>query len=190
MSLANAKQRFGNCLANLNELLEQNILKVDDNENVVINFLDEQMKDFTDISMKRASAGTLGGIAKAKQMPSKCQANANISEQSIAEGKGDTSLMSDYEFIISNYHTLCPKMSKVEKLTDKREGFINARYGEYGMEKITQVLRMAGESNFLNGVNDRAWKADIEWLMRPENFVKVMEGKYKNKEPKEVKLAV
>lgn len=88
----------------------------------------------------------------------------------------------DYDFIISNYHTLCQNMAKVEKLTQKRKGFVNARFGEFGMEKITEVLRKAGESKFLNGSNDRAWKADFEWIMRPENFVKIMEGKYMNKD--------
>lgn len=83
-----------------------------------------------------------------------------------------------YGLILENYHSLCPKMSKVEKLTERRRGFVNARYGEYGMDGITKVLRLAGGSEFLNGVNDRAWKADFEWLMRPENFVKVLEGKY------------
>jgi len=74
-------------------------------------------------------------------------------------------------------------MPKVEKLTDKRKGYVNARYAEYGIEKITTVLRIAGSSDFLNGKNDRVWKADFEWLMRPENFVKVLEGKYGSIQP-------
>lgn len=94
------------------------------------------------------------------------------------ENVNDIDTKIEYGLILENYHSLCPKMPKVEKLTDKRKGFVNARYGEFGMEKITKVLRMAGESDFLNGKNDKLWKADFEWLMRPENFVKVLEGKY------------
>ena len=48
-------------------------------------------------------------------------------------------------------------------------------------EKITTVLRTAGESEFLNGHNEKVWKADFEWLMRPNNFIKVLEGKYHNR---------
>lgn len=95
-------------------------------------------------------------------------------------GNGNDTVI-DYDLIVSLYHDLCPKMSKVEKLTDTRKGFINARFAEFGLSKITEVLRFAGESDFLNGINDRAWKADFEWLMRPENFIKVLEGKYQNK---------
>ncbi len=88
----------------------------------------------------------------------------------------------NYDAIIKLYHDLCPKMNKVQVVNDQRKGFINARYAEFGMEKVTEVLRRAGESDFLNGINDKGWKADFEWLMRPTNFVKVLEGKYNNQQ--------
>ncbi len=93
--------------------------------------------------------------------------------------KGDTKGV-DFQFVVDNYHMLCPKMNKVEVINDFREGLINARVGEYGMETVIKILRIAGESNFLNGKNDKAWKADFEWIMRPTNFLKILEGKYKN----------
>ena len=89
----------------------------------------------------------------------------------------------DYDNIIELYHELCPKMSKVIKLGDQRKGYIHARFSEYGLSKITEVLKLAGESDFLNGVNSKAWKADFEWVMRPNNFIKILEGKYQNKQP-------
>lgn len=87
----------------------------------------------------------------------------------------------DYEGIVALYHNLCPYMPKVLKLQGERKGFVNARVKEYGTEKLTEVLRKAGQSDFLNGKNDRAWKADFEWIMRPENFLKILEGKYSNR---------
>lgn len=86
----------------------------------------------------------------------------------------------NYQFIVDNYHHLCPKMNKVAVINKLREGYINARIGEYGQQKVIEILRLAGESDFLNGKNDRAWKADLEWIMRPTNFIKIMEGKYSN----------
>lgn len=91
LSLANAKQRFSKCLANINELLEQKILKIDSNENIIINFLDEQMNEFVNVSEKRAIAGAKGGLAKAKQMLSKRLAKSSniekIREEKIREDK-------------------------------------------------------------------------------------------------------
>jgi hypothetical protein len=95
-------------------------------------------------------------------------------------GSGTVTVI-DYELVLENYHSLCPKMSKVIELNATRKGFINARHAEFGLEKITEVLRLSGESDFLNGVNDRAWKADFEWIMRPTNFLKILEGKYNNR---------
>jgi len=79
ISLAIAKQRFNKCLDELNQLLEFDIIKVDENDYININFLDEQMETFISISSKRAESGRKG--AKAKQLPSKSKASANIEEK-------------------------------------------------------------------------------------------------------------
>lgn len=111
----------------------------------------------------------------------------DIKEDKVNNTPPTPSLKIDYQFIIDNYHTLCPLMGKVIRLNDFRKGLINARIGEYGLEKVISVLRMAGESDFLNGRNDKAWKADFEWIFRPQNFLKIYEGKYQNKK---IRLAV
>jgi hypothetical protein len=108
---------------------------------------------------------------------------SKVKESKVKESKEDEppqKTIIDYQFIVDNYHTMCPKMNKVEVINDTRKGYMNARVGEFGIEKVISVIRMAGESDFLNGNNDKAWKADFEWIMRPTNFIKVMEGKYKN----------
>jgi uncharacterized protein YdaU (DUF1376 family) len=131
------------------------------------------IKDNT-ISLVRADAGKKGGLktqfAKAKE-EAKLQANT--------ENENENENEIDYGFVVENYHSLCPKLNKVAVVNDLRKGFINARVTEFGMDKVITVLRMAGESEFLNGKNDKAWKADFEWIMRPQNFIKVMEEKYK-----------
>lgn len=80
MSLANAKQRFNKHKANITELLEFGIIKTDENENVIINFLDKQMNEFVDVAEKRALAGAKGGKAKAKQLLSKTKAKHSNKE--------------------------------------------------------------------------------------------------------------
>lgn len=101
--------------------------------------------------------------------------------ENLPENEDENIIDIDYGFIVNLYHDLCPKMSKVIALNEKRRGYINARHTEYGLDKICEVLRKAGESDFLNGKNDRVFKADFEWLMRPENFLKVLEGRYDNR---------
>ena len=110
----------------------------------------------------------------------------NPSEPKKADSDNDSDndndkIIIDYNFIVDTYHSLCPKMKKVMVINDTRKGYMNARVDEFGLDKVISVLRMAGESNFLNGQSDDAWQADFEWILKPTNFVKVMEGKYENK---------
>jgi len=78
ISLANAQQRFSNHVTSLEELLSKEIFKVNSDNKIIIEFLDEQMQKFSDISAKRSKSGSMRAQANAKQMQSKCKANANI----------------------------------------------------------------------------------------------------------------
>ena len=76
MSVANAKQRLSNCLNNFDTLLNNEIVTVDDEDNIHIEFLDEQFDKVSSISRKRSKSGRLGGTASAKQVLSKPKASA------------------------------------------------------------------------------------------------------------------
>lgn len=81
ISLANAKQRFSNHLAAFEELLNCDVVKVSDNDQIIINFLDEQMNEFINVSGKRAKAGSAGGKAKAKQLLNFALANPSYKDK-------------------------------------------------------------------------------------------------------------
>ena len=57
MSLTNVQQRFNKYETELQELLNNDVLSIDEDDNLAINFLDEQMSEFTEISKKRSDAG-------------------------------------------------------------------------------------------------------------------------------------
>lgn len=83
--------------------------------------------------------------------------------------------------VVQAYHDKCPSLAKIVKVTDARRKAINARLGEYTMEQIQQAFEMAEASDFLKGKNDREWAATFDWLMKPGNLAKVLEGNYVNK---------
>jgi hypothetical protein len=151
-------------MGGLTELLNEGVL-----QNGGDKLSQKRMIKDNEISLVRSDAGKKGYLAKAKG-EAKPQANA----------ENENVIVIDYENIVENYHSMCPKLNKVVVVNDLRKGFINARIGEFGIEKVINVIRLAGESDFLNGKNDKAWKADFEWILRPTNFIKIMEGKYKN----------
>ena len=86
-----------------------------------------------------------------------------------------------YEKIIDLFHSLCPSFPKVMKLTESRKKTIKARYNEYGFESFETLFSKAESSDFLKGINSTGWKANFDWLINPNNMVKVLEDTYKNK---------
>ncbi len=67
---------------------------------------------------------------------------------------------------------------RVQRITERRKGYIESRCREYGKEAIMKVIQLAAKSDFLNGKNNRNWKADFDWIFLPNNFPKIFEGNY------------
>ena len=63
----------------------------------------------------------------------------------------------------------------------KRAAFVRARLKEHGKEALAEVVKKAAASDFLNGGGSRGFVADFEWLFRPNNFPRVLEGTYDNR---------
>ena len=68
----------------------------------------------------------------------------------------------------------------ISRMTVRRKGLLRARAREFGKEALQSVVDKAADSNFLNGKNNKGWVADFDWIMRPNNFPKVLEGNYDN----------
>lgn len=81
----------------------------------------------------------------------------------------------DYSALIKVFHELCPRLPKVVSLTDKRKRTIRARIKEHGKQSVKDVLSKLGKSPFHNGENDRAWTATFDWIMKPDNFITMLE---------------
>lgn len=64
----------------------------------------------------------------------------------------------------------------------KRYKSLKARIKDYGLEKVLQAIKNINESKFLKGKNNRHWTISFDWLLNPNNFIKVLEGNYKDKE--------
>ena len=83
--------------------------------------------------------------------------------------------------IVDIYHIQCPSLPRVTKLTDARIKAINARLKEYSEEDIETAFVKAENSAFLRGENGK-WKAGFDWIMNPNNIVKILEGNYDDRE--------
>ena len=96
--------------------------------------------------------------------------------------------------IIKAYHDTLPALPRTLVRNAKREGLIRARWREVfadgkaddkadGVRLFCEFFEHVRGSRFLTGRTDprpgaAPFVADLEWLMRPTNFAKVIEGRY------------
>jgi len=98
--------------------------------------------------------------------------------------------------VISLYHQHLPTLRKVEVWNAARQGYLRQRWREVAIElsqnkpiQHDDVLNWWADffkhiesSKFLTGKvsskDGRAFTADLEWILKPSNFAKIIEGKY------------
>lgn len=69
-------------------------------------------------------------------------------------------------------------LSVARSLPPGRRKSINARLREHGADSWSTVLANICASDFLQGRNGRGWRPNLDWIIKPENYVKVLEGNY------------
>ncbi|GEN74107.1 hypothetical protein [Chryseobacterium lathyri] len=145
-------------------------------QSVPINKLNETKQN--SILLKKESKGE---IPKNENSEELSQEENSDPLNTGSEEKEKSSAKKEKE-IIDHFHENCNRLPKVQIINQQRKKSINARINDYGIEKVKEVIEIAGKSNFLSGENKAAWSADFDWIMKPTNFVKVLEGNYNNKE--------
>jgi hypothetical protein len=95
----------------------------------------------------------------------------------------------DFEEIVNIFNSVCIDIPKVTKLIDSRKEAIKKILSLNTNEELGLVFKKVSESDYLNG-KVVSWKADFDWILKPDNFIKILEDKYKNnsktaKQPKQ-----
>jgi hypothetical protein len=87
------------------------------------------------------------------------------------------------EEIRAAFNTLCPQLREAKRITGNRLRKVKTIWRDYpSLEEFQQVFTRVSASFFLTGKNDFNWKADLDWIMKPANWVNILEGKYDNRE--------
>ena len=59
-----------------------------------------------------------------------------------------------------------------------RYKMLNSRLKEYGEKQILEAIEKAKTSPFLKGQNKKGWVITFDWFLKPNNFIKVLEGNF------------
>lgn len=111
---------------------------------------------------------------------------AEKKEQAI-KGKSEQSYHEDVEKIVQMWNDLeSYGIKPVTKITATSSRYKNtvARLREYSIKDFEKAIDNIKQSDFLQGKMGDKWASrggfDYEWFVKPNNFPKVLEGKYNN----------
>lgn len=107
------------------------------------------------------------------------------------EAKPEIGKPCPHEDIIAAYHEILPELDRVRAWHEQRQRWLRSRWREdperQSLDWWRNFFGYVRESDFLMGRaapdrhTGRAFMADLEWLVRPTNFAKVLEGRYENR---------
>lgn len=133
-------------------------------------------KEFNNIKEAKASTSETSSDAAAEpQAQAKNEENQAKKQDKI-----------DFEKVRQQFNRLMqdkaiPKLKG--KIAGQRKAFFEARVREYGITSAYRVMIKAAESGFLNGGGRNGWLANFEWIFKPNNFPKVLDGYYDYPQP-------
>ena len=92
-----------------------------------------------------------------------------------------SSSTSDENVIVEVYNST--DFPKVRALSAQRKKAIKARLKTFSKNDIIQAINIAAMSSFLNGNNDRNWRADFDWIFGvksggDQHLTRILEGHY------------
>ena len=123
-------------------------------------------------------------IIKGTNVPTSSDDDARLV---LTPPNGDCESKKDYSYKVMKFWNNVMKspvaIPTIAKMTPKRKTVVNARVKEFGINAVYQAISKAAESSFLNGGGSKGFLADFDWVFRPNNFPKVLEGNYDDVKP-------
>ena len=199
-----AKGIAANCNIDITELesilqtcIEEGLFE-SDGETFWSNSLRHRKAKYHEMKKQKSEAGKKGMESRYKQNDDSVitEVNSVITETNKGkETKGKEiklneikrkEIDTDIECVVEYYNLHRGNMPQAIKTTEQRKSAINKRIREYSLEEVYTVIDKAQASKFLQGENGNTWQANLDWLMKSSQFVKVLEGNYDNRDDKRI----
>lgn len=107
----------------------------------------------------------------------------NRLEEDLTEPKGSVCRTKDVRRITEAWNALGLQQLRSITGDSKRGGMLRARVNEYGVDAVLEAIGKVKQSAFLKGQNNRGWVITFDWFVKPNNFIKVLEGNFDDAAP-------
>ncbi len=147
-----------------------------------------QCESGTNAGAALTGARTAPPLVRERHMESSVEPSKNhqISTPTGVEGDGSPPPCPHQE-IIKAYHEILPECPQVREWNKTRQGYLQTRWREKTeRQSVSWWKKFFGyiaKSSFLTGHVDGRdgqppFRADLEWIIKPNNFAKIIEGRY------------
>jgi hypothetical protein len=110
-------------------------------------------------------------------------------EEKRREERAEAGDACPHEDIVAAYHELLPANPRIKEWRGSRQANLRARWREdakrqsldYWRRFFTHVAASAFLTGRTTGTDGRPFLAALDWLVKPDNFAKVIEGRYHDK---------
>lgn len=103
----------------------------------------------------------------------------NAPKAKSAAKKTENLSAEQYQQIIDAYNDNCEKLPKATKLTDKRKRAIRICLEQgFTLDDFRAAVKKAALIPFFNGNGDRNWRANFDFIIKPDNLQKIVEDTY------------
>ena len=180
-------------------MIKVELLREDDN-----GYYSKRMMEHKQIRKKLSEAGKKGakrrwenreakgelkgghGTPNAKERKGKEKKGNSIVDTNVSKSDAEhpTQERIDYKALINFFNDETEGVfgRVIYPISEKRKSSIRARINDFGKDGFAEMVRKATESDFLKGDSKKGFVAKFDWMIRPSNFQKILEGNYDNKD--------
>lgn len=98
------------------------------------------------------------------------------------ENNYDSEMNEVLKYVCASYNSICSSFQEVERLTNKRKAAIVALFqAGYELADVIKLFQKTAESEYFNSLPDDSWRPTFDWLIKEDNVIAVLEGKYDKK---------
>jgi len=122
------------------------------------------------------------GLSNDKPLSISSEDNNKLLSSSNTDAVDTHASKVSYKSIIDywNEHAAPRGYSKLTAISGKRLTYVRARIAEHGQDAFFSAIDKAATSDFLRGQNRNNFIMTFDWMIKPTNFPKVLEGNYDN----------
>jgi len=111
----------------------------------------------------------------------------NIVPPKVGTDEQSPSLRINYKKIIELFNSTCNTLSKIKSIEGNRQKTLQVwikTMGDNYLDELLSIFKAVHSSDFLSGRDGKWQNCSFDWIIKPANRQKILEGNYTNKKSK------